>query len=135
MTERWQQRFENFEKAYTLLKDNADHGFSELSELEKMGCIQAFEITFELSWKVMKDYMVYSGIKLVEISPRKIIQEAFGSGLITDGKQWLDMLENCNLTAHTYDEVYIKNGLAMIEKDYLPHITALYDYLKEQKDD
>ncbi|MEZ5815029.1 MAG: nucleotidyltransferase substrate binding protein [Alphaproteobacteria bacterium] len=135
MTERWKQRFENFEKAYTLLKDKADYGFSELSELEKMGCVQAFEITFELAWKVMKDYMIYAGVQLIELSPRKIIQEAHATGLITDGEQWLKMLENRNLTAHTYDEAHILDGLKMIGKDYLPHITALYLYLKGRIDE
>lgn len=135
MAERWKQRFENFEKAYTLLKENTESGFSELSELEKMGCIQAFEITFELSWKVMKDYMIYAGIELIELSPRKIIKEAFAAGLIKDGERWIQMLKNRNLTTHTYDETHIQHGLELIKKEYLPHFIDLYEYLKGHIDD
>ncbi|HOO81243.1 MAG TPA: nucleotidyltransferase substrate binding protein [Alphaproteobacteria bacterium] len=134
MSERWKQRFENFEKAYSVLADALDANFSDLSDLEKMGCIQAFEITFELSWKVMKDYLVYSGINLIEISPRKVIQEAMAAGLIQDGDMWMSMLKNRNLTSHTYDESHILSGVEMIERDYLPHITALYNYLKGRHD-
>ncbi len=134
MTQRWKQRFENFEKAYIILRDALDADFNDLSDLEKMGCIQAFEITFELSWKVMKDYLVYAGIEMIEISPRKVIQEAHAAGLIKDGEAWLDMLKNRNLTSYTYDEAHISDGVEMIEKNYLPHITALYAYLKEQRD-
>ncbi|MCB1721989.1 MAG: nucleotidyltransferase substrate binding protein [Rhodospirillales bacterium] len=134
MSERWKQRFENFEKAYSVLADALYADFSDLSDLEKMGCIQAFEITFELSWKVMKDYLIYSGVKLIEITPRKVIQEAMAAGLIQDGDMWLNMLKNRNLTSHTYDESHILSGVEMIETDYLPHISALYEYLKGQND-
>jgi nucleotidyltransferase substrate binding protein (TIGR01987 family) len=132
LTQRWKQRFEYFEKAYSLLKKSADSGFSSLSELERMGCTQAFEITFELSWKVMKDYLIYTGVPLTEFTPRQIIREAFSAGIISNGETWLIMLNNRNLTTHTYDEAHIKSGLDVIEKEYLPHMTQLYNFLKDR---
>lgn len=132
---RWQQRFENFEKAYMLLKENADYGFSQLSELERMGCIQAFEITFELAWKTMKDYMLFKGLDLLELSPRAVIREAFAAKIISDGQAWLDMLNDRNLTTHTYDDAHIQNGLELIHKNYIPHLSTFHSFLKKQTDE
>ena len=49
---RYKQRFENFEKSFLLLKQALD--IDEPSIVEKAGAIQFFEISFELSWKLMK---------------------------------------------------------------------------------
>ena len=57
---RWRQRFVNFEKAYKQFMEAIDN-FSNLSTLEKEGLIQRFEYTFELSWKLMKDYFESKG--------------------------------------------------------------------------
>ena len=39
---RWKQRFENFERAYVLLREALQNGPSSLSLLEKEGVIQRF---------------------------------------------------------------------------------------------
>ncbi len=44
---RWKQRFQNFEKAFQLLEKAVK--IENLSELERGGLIQFFEMTFELS--------------------------------------------------------------------------------------
>ncbi len=103
---RWKQRFQNYEKAYFLLKDALESKeLSEYSDLEKEGGIaQRYEYTFELAWKVLKDYLVYSGINLEQVTPRVVIKEAFAAKIIDDGQAWLDMLEYRNLLSHTYDK-------------------------------
>lgn len=67
------------------------------------GVIQRFEFTFELSWKLMKIYLEYTGISEMK-SPRAVIREAFSYGLIEDGEQWIDMMVDRNKTSHLYDE-------------------------------
>ena len=52
---RWKQRFVNFEKTFLLLERTVKIG--ELSEAERGGLIQFYEVSFELSWKTMKDYL------------------------------------------------------------------------------
>ena len=47
---RWQQRFENFERALELLKEPLGN-ISALSEMEQQGVVQRFEFTVELAWK------------------------------------------------------------------------------------
>lgn len=55
---RWKQRFENFRRAFgnlaaavTLARRRS------LTELEAHGLIHNFELTHELAWNVLKDYL------------------------------------------------------------------------------
>ncbi len=58
---RWQQRFENLDKALNLLHEALD-GIQQdpKNHLYQIALIGAFQFTFELSWKTMKDYLVYT---------------------------------------------------------------------------
>jgi hypothetical protein len=51
----WKQRFQNFKKAFNQL--SVAVGKEDLSDLEKAGCIQFYEFTFELAWKTLHDYL------------------------------------------------------------------------------
>ena len=97
---RWKQRFENFDKSYKLLKKYSNQEIT--TELERAGIIQFFEMTFELAWKVLKDYLESEGYMVK--SPRETVKQAFQIGLIDNGHIWIDALSNRNLTTHTYDE-------------------------------
>jgi len=70
------QRFENYCKAFDSLKKaillNKER---DLSELEKQGVIQGFEFTFELAWKVVKDYLEYMDVDVK--FPREVIKKDF----------------------------------------------------------
>ena len=79
---RYIQRFENFEKSYLLLKSSLS--IQNPSIVEKAGIIQFFETSFELSWKLMKDYEIYLGYEVK--SPREAIKVAFSIDLIIDGE-------------------------------------------------
>jgi nucleotidyltransferase substrate binding protein (TIGR01987 family) len=128
MDVRWRQRFENFEKSYRLLNKYA--GQEIKTELERAGMIQFFEITFELAWKVLKDYLEAQG--LIVKSPREAIKQAFQFGLIEDGHVWMEALEKRNLTTHTYDEALAEKFVHEIIHLFIPAITRLYDKLAEE---
>ena len=66
--------------------------------------IQRFEFCVELSWKLLKDYLSSENVGDFN-SPRSVMKESYKMGLITEGELWLDMLEDRNLTSHTYDEI------------------------------
>jgi len=101
---RWKQRFENFERAFGLLREAFAQSPAEMSDLEKEGAIQRFEYTFELAWKTLKDYLIYSGVVFDQITPRSVIKQAFAAKIIQDGQTWIDMLDQRNLMSHTYDD-------------------------------
>lgn len=76
---RWKQRFNNFQRAFLLLREAMEIEPDALSQLEKEGIIQRFEYTFELAWKTLKDKMEFDGIVLDKISPRAVVREAFAA--------------------------------------------------------
>ena len=87
---RWRQRFENFIKSLDLLKQAVE--IKEMNEIERGGLIQFFEISFELAWKTMKDYLESEGYLLK--SPREVIKQAFQIELINKGEIWLNALNS-----------------------------------------
>lgn len=98
---RWQQRLDNFKRAFAQLGKFIDKG--SLNELEEQGLIKAFEYTFELSWNVMKDYFTFQGLEGIHGS-RDAIRLAFNRGLIEDGEGWMAMLKSRIQSSHTYEE-------------------------------
>ena len=117
---RWQQRFDNYQRALESLK-NAVLLAKErnLTNLEQQGVIKGFEFTFELAWNVMKDYLVSMGMTDI-IGSKGAIREAFKNNLITDGQKWMSMIEDRNLSAHTYDEETKNKILKKIIELYCP---------------
>ena len=126
---RWQQRYQNFEKAYKQFH-TAIVDFHKLSTLEKEGLIQRFEYTFELAWKTLKDYLEAQGV--IVNFPREIIKSAFHHGLIQNGEVWMDMLEKRNLMTHTYNEERFNLAIRKIKDEYYTSITQVYKDLGEK---
>jgi len=125
---RWRQRFVNFEKSYRLLNQYIHQPIE--TELEKAGIIQFFEVAFELSWKLMKDYL--EAQELSVRSPRETIKQAYQIGLIDDGHIWINALADRNLTVHTYDEKMAEKMVKDIVQVYYPELKKLYDKLVKE---
>ena len=125
---RWIQRFSNFERAFLLLQDSLKT--EQLSILERAGLIQFFEMTFELSWKLLKDYEEIEGF--IVKTPREAIKQAFQSGLINNGHDWIDALQDRNLTAHTYNEETAIAVEAKIRNKYFQLLLEIYEYFKNK---
>ena len=82
---RWKQRFNNYIKAFQTLVAAVELARSrELSELEQQGVIQSFELTHELAWNVLKDYLTEKGIVGL-IGSKDATRSAFKNGLIEKG--------------------------------------------------
>lgn len=102
------------------------------SVLERAGLIQFFEMAFELSWKILKDYELAEGMSAK--SPREVLKQAYLTDLIGEGHAWIDALEDRNLTAHTYREEIAQTVERRIrERYYPPLIATLYETFKAKK--
>ena len=75
----------------------------EKNDIVRDSAIKRFELCFELSWKTLKDFLREEGIFCR--TPRSCFKDAFSIGLIEDEEEWLSILEDRNLSVHTYDEL------------------------------
>tara|TARA_B100000809_G_scaffold31323_1_gene27222 strand:+ start:237 stop:662 length:426 start_codon:yes stop_codon:yes gene_type:complete len=126
---RWIQRFQNFDRAFLLLRSALEErGLEQMSELEKEGLIQRFEYSYELAWKTMKDYLEEQGTIINPVTPRNVIKEAFSAQIIADGQVWVDMMLHCNLLAHTYDFSKFKEVLDAVVERYLDAQEQLHEW-------
>lgn len=119
---RWVQRFSNFERAFLLLSKAI--AIETPSIVERAGLIQFFEMAFELSWKLLKDYEEQEGITAK--TPRDVIKQAYQAGLITRGHDWMNALQDRNLMAHTYSEKTAIAVEAKIRHEYFPLLDELH---------
>ena len=87
-------------------------------------CIQRFEFTFELLWKTIQAIARREG--LVTNSPRAAFRAGFQLGLMDDTEVWFEMMEDRNLTSHTYNEVTAKRIYC--------HLPAYSRLLRETRD-
>jgi len=124
MTEdiRWIQRFSNFEKAFSQLKEFIEKG--ELNKFEEQGLIQCFEFTHELAWNVMKDYFYFQGNSSITGS-RDATREAFQKGLIENGEEWMEMIKSRNQSSHTYNQETAQEIVNKIQNSYY-HLFELF---------
>ncbi len=84
------------------------------------GTVQMYNLSFDLSWKVMKDLITsYHGVTdFAAGSPRETLQTAKSVGLI-DSDIWIQMLRARNHLAHDYDGALARKYFSVIISDYL----------------
>ena len=93
------------------------------------GTVLNFNLTFDISWKVMKDILIKElGILDFAIgSPRETLKQAFMNGII-DNDEWMQMLRVRNQLAHDYDGTIAAEMFQKIIKVYYP----LFEKLAER---
>lgn len=116
-TPRWQQRFQNYQKALSQLVQATTDYDETAPNIVKEGVLQRFEFTHELAWKTLKDYLEYEGHQNITGS-RTAVRLAFNLGLLEDGQLWMDMIESRNRTVHAYDESILLTEFTKIREHY-----------------
>lgn len=86
--------------------------------------IQRFEFTIELTWKFLKQVLLLKGINAK--SPRDVLKEAYQIELINDEEIWLKMLNDRNLSSHTYDES-LADEIYVNIKTYYPVLEEMFN--------
>ncbi|TAK57710.1 MAG: nucleotidyltransferase [Bacteroidetes bacterium] len=125
---RWQQRFNNFEKAYMLLKEAVEK--KDLTELEKNGLVQRFEFTIELCWNLLKDYLDEGGARFKPI-PKETIREAAKAGIVYEPQVLIDALTLRNELSHDYSGKLSEKAEQQIRDDIFPALGNVHTYFKE----
>ena len=131
---RWHYRFENFERAFGGLAEAvARQQRGELDDLAQAGLIQRFEYSWELAWKVLRDYLADVGNPLPVPSPINVIRAAFEINLIDDGDAWVVMMKARNAMAHEYDGAAAVKTVNDICADYFVLLTAVKGKLEAER--
>ena len=146
---RWHYRFLNYSRAFVLLRQAVERvgdgqdGSSDASadaqlpssiasQLEREGTITRFTYTWELAWKVLKDYLEAQGIVLPTITPTAVIKSAFAAGIIADAEVWLRALDARNKMAHTYNFDTFQAVLISLNREYLAALDTLHTEMMER---
>jgi nucleotidyltransferase substrate binding protein (TIGR01987 family) len=124
---RWQQRFSNYKRALAQLETFVEP--PALNEREQQGLIKAFEYTFELAWNTLRDLLRSQGNTTL-LGSRDTLREAFRLGLIDAGESWMLMIQDRNLTSHSYNRATADAIAAQILNSYLPCFQQLSQRLK-----
>lgn len=123
MQEKSINRYHSFCRSLENLKDARSRDPQDKFVLS--GTAQMFNLSFDLSWKVMKDIIreFHGALEYPTGSPRETLRMAHSVGLIDDDL-WLEMLRARNNLAHDYDgELALK---------YFASITVQYSVLLEE---
>jgi nucleotidyltransferase substrate binding protein (TIGR01987 family) len=80
---------------------------------------------------LVKDYLEAQGFLDIK-SPRAALKKAFEMNILENGHDWMDLLQDRNLTVHTYDEQKATNMEKLIQNKYFPILKALHDSFKEK---
>lgn len=133
MDNRWYEKLDDFTRALKRLGESIDESIeNETSTTLKDGVIQRFEFSYEICWKLIKYFLEYEGIESAK-SPRSTFREAFSYGLIEDGEDWIDMLNDRNLTSHVYDEYLANEIYEKIKNKYFDMLNNMLNILKDKK--
>lgn len=136
MENRYINRYRSFCKSLDILEQSC--GADPEAKFVLGATAQAFNLTFDLSWKVMKDILVeYFAIQnFATGSPRETLRTAYGAGLISDDL-WLKMLQVRNILAHDYDGEVSLKYFNMIVTDFYQLFRKLdeqiHEYYKNDK--
>lgn len=118
MDAKFEKRFQSFCNSLESLAEARQRDLLDSFVLSGTGA--KFSITFDLSWKVMKDILIqyYSITGFVAGSPREVLREAFKANLVSNDA-WMDMLKVRNELAHDYDGEIVKTHCHTIVEKYI----------------
>ena len=83
-----------------------------------------FQYTIELFWKLLKVILQDRGVTDA-LYPKDVLQKAYQGHLVNDEKHWLQMIDDRNNIAHSYDEdvadkiyTHIKSHVSVLRKTF-----------------
>lgn len=122
---RWTYRLEAYRRALSLLGGAVELQRSRtLSPIEYLGLAQAFEITVELGWKLIKDVLEERGLSVAP-TPNAIIRAAFEAQVVADGRGWLRAISLRNSLSHMYKADMFLAAVPEIVENHFATLSAL----------
>jgi len=127
--------FSSFEKALSSLqrvlqRSHAVPGDDDIRD----ACIQRFEYTYELAFKMLKRQLeqeLPSSDELDHLPFKEVIRIGAERGLIDSPQRWFDYRDKRNITSHTYDEVKAREVYGVLD-DFAADAADLLTLLKNR---
>lgn len=123
------KKYENFSKALENLRLCRNY-CAPYDVVTETGLVNLFCICFEQSWKAMKEVLESHGYHKTG-SPKMIIKLAFSAGMIQDEAGWLELLDQRNEAAHSYDDAAAQAIIEKTKETYLGLFETLENEFKE----
>ncbi len=109
------ESMQKLENALTRLRDALDVPLDEGLTVD--ATIRRFKFCIELFWRFLQTILVSQGVAAP--FPKTVLQKSYAGGLIDDEDMWLKMINDRNLSSHTYDQVLAIEMYHRIENHYL----------------
>jgi len=100
------------------------------NEAEKMGVVKAFEICYELSWKIMKKILEFRGVEIG--AARDVFREAARLKLLDDAEKWFSYITKRNITVHAYRKEILDDLFANTAREFLTDLDYLLVQLEKE---
>ena len=98
------KKYENFCSSLGNMKDSYNYK-EPYDNVVLTGLVGLYEITFEQSWKMMKEILQNHGYEEGATgSPKIILKTAYKAGMIKDEELWLRALQARNNVTHSYNQ-------------------------------
>ena len=98
------KKYENFCSSLGNMKDIYNYE-EPYDNVVLTGVVGLYEITFEQSWKMMKEILQNHGYEEGATgSPKIILKTAYKAGMIKDEELWLRALQARNNVTHSYNQ-------------------------------
>ena len=99
------KKYENFCSSLGNMKDIYNYE-EPYDNVVLTGLVGLYEITFEQSWKMMKEILQNHGYEEGATgSPKIILKTAYKAGMIKDEELWLRALQARNNVTHSYNQI------------------------------
>lgn len=124
--ERLKERYEILNNALKSFNESIVY-FKELDANNKYykslrnSVIKSFEYSYDTFWKFLKEYLEKMQGLMPQANPRTVFKTCFDNKLITQEElnQCLKLLEDRNLTSHTYNESLAQQVSQEIEQYFI----------------
>ena len=129
------KKLENLKKSLESLSKIYDY-HEPYGEVELAGIVALFEISFELSWKAMKEALEDHGFGAAQTgSPKSILKTAYQAHMIDNEDTWLTALATRNEISHSYNQEIALSIVQAIKGTYYKMLTDLASKLQNEWSD
>lgn len=125
------KKYDNFCSALENMKDIYNYE-EPYDNVVLTGLVGLYEITFEQSWKMMKEILENHGYEEGATgSPKIILKTAYQAGMIKDEALWLSALQERNNVTHSYNHKIAMGIVAQTKEKFYKMFCELKDEIEK----